>query len=388
MPRYIFTILTILASIQFSFGQGINFFEGTFEEAKAVAEAEGKLIFVDAYAVWCGPCRRMSNQVFPRQDVGDFYNENFINLKMDMESKAGRKFGKEFPVSSFPTLLFLEPDGDLIQRIVGAQRPENLIKQGQSALQKTDRIKDFQKQYNEGNREPQLVLNYIKALNKSGKPSIAIANQFLRENKDFQDTTVLKVVYESTVQSDSRIFDLFIEQKDALVSLYGAQAVEDKIEQASLATLKNALTFESDQLLLDSKNVVKNHLNTKYRAFEARADFEMAKVKKDAGLAFKAAKKIVNSSEDPVDANFTIANELYQYYPNQPKALALARKMAGKAAKAQPTFDHLYVFANLLSKEGKTRKALKQAKRAEKSLSSKDDPRKVAMIKDLIADLK
>ena len=67
---------------------GIEFFHGTWAEAKAKAKAEDKLIFVDAYAEWCGPCKRMSAQTFPDPKAGEFFNPNFICLKIDMEKRG------------------------------------------------------------------------------------------------------------------------------------------------------------------------------------------------------------------------------------------------------------------------------------------------------------
>ncbi|HCE85197.1 MAG TPA: hypothetical protein DEO99_03495, partial [Bacteroidetes bacterium] len=69
--------------------QGISFFEGSFDAAKELAAKEGKLIFMDSYAKWCGPCKRMARDVFTVEEVGDFFNANFVNLKMDMETEEG-----------------------------------------------------------------------------------------------------------------------------------------------------------------------------------------------------------------------------------------------------------------------------------------------------------
>ena len=65
--------------------EGMRFFEGTFEEALQLAKKENKLIFMDCYGPWCGPCAQMVRLIFPLKEVGDFYNEHFINMKRDME---------------------------------------------------------------------------------------------------------------------------------------------------------------------------------------------------------------------------------------------------------------------------------------------------------------
>ena len=81
-----------LISQSLALGKGIEFFHGTLAEAKELASQEGKLIFIDAFTTWCGPCKRMSAQVFTQEEVGEFYNQTFVNLKLDMEKGEGKDF--------------------------------------------------------------------------------------------------------------------------------------------------------------------------------------------------------------------------------------------------------------------------------------------------------
>ena len=57
-----------------SFAQGIQFDKGDWQEILAKAKEEDKLIFVDAYAAWCGPCKKMARDVFTKPEVGEFFN--------------------------------------------------------------------------------------------------------------------------------------------------------------------------------------------------------------------------------------------------------------------------------------------------------------------------
>mgnify|MGYP000709275146 FL=1 len=108
-------------------GQGIEFFHGTWAEAQAKAKTEEKLIFVDAFASWCGPCKRMAASVFPQDKVGTFFNANFINLKIDMEKPENAEFAGKFPVSAYPTLMFIDATGKLVQKAVGAKDADQLL---------------------------------------------------------------------------------------------------------------------------------------------------------------------------------------------------------------------------------------------------------------------
>lgn len=117
---------------------GVQFFDGSWEEAKEKAKDEGMPIFVDAYTTWCGPCKMMNRRVFPRKQVGKFYNENFINFKFDMESKNGKKFRRKYRVKGYPSFYYFDQEGDNVHSKMGYLQPKQLVKHGKKALNKID----------------------------------------------------------------------------------------------------------------------------------------------------------------------------------------------------------------------------------------------------------
>lgn len=130
MKNILLIIVIAISSVWELKAQGIKFFEGTWEQALAQAKKENKPLFVDAYTVWCGPCKYMSNNVFPVDSVGKFYNENFINVKYDMEKGDGPTFATNYRVTAYPTLLYLNPEGKVLHRIMGGRQPSDFIKEG------------------------------------------------------------------------------------------------------------------------------------------------------------------------------------------------------------------------------------------------------------------
>lgn len=109
-------IKKILAAL---FGQGIKFDDGTFSEALSKAEKEHKLVFVNAYTYWCGPCKLMSENIFSLQSVGEYYNHHFINVNINMEKGVGIELVEKYQINSYPTYLFINGKGKMVHRGLG-----------------------------------------------------------------------------------------------------------------------------------------------------------------------------------------------------------------------------------------------------------------------------
>ena len=111
MKKYILLIFACIYAIHLSAqNAGINFLHGTtWTEAVAKAKAENKLIFIDFYTQWCGPCLNMAQTVFSLPTVGYYYNQTFINLKIDAEEGEGITLAKKYGVRSYPTYAFIDP---------------------------------------------------------------------------------------------------------------------------------------------------------------------------------------------------------------------------------------------------------------------------------------
>ena len=92
--------------------KGVVFQNGTMKELLAKAAKENKLLFVDVYATWCGPCKYMSSKVFTQPVAGSYFNENFINAKFDAENGEGIDVAKKYKVTAYPTFLLINSSGE------------------------------------------------------------------------------------------------------------------------------------------------------------------------------------------------------------------------------------------------------------------------------------
>ena len=108
---------------------GIIFEHLTLKEALAKAKESGKQVFVDCFTEWCGPCRMLARDVFPRPEVGKVFNARFVNLKMDMEKGEGLEVAKRYGITAYPTLLVINPDGTVAGKVVGALQMEKFLEE-------------------------------------------------------------------------------------------------------------------------------------------------------------------------------------------------------------------------------------------------------------------
>ena len=112
-------IATMMSLPSFAEGDGVNFFEGSFRQALAKAKKEKKMVMLDAYTSWCGPCKVLKNKVFPNKELGEYINEHFVAIGVDMEAGEGPALANMYPVEGYPTILFLDASGKIKKKVLG-----------------------------------------------------------------------------------------------------------------------------------------------------------------------------------------------------------------------------------------------------------------------------
>lgn len=112
--------------------KGIQFHKGSWNEALQLAKTENKLIFLDIYATWCGPCKRLKSRTFSNEEVGNLYNQTFINVALDGEKGEGLELVRKYKVRGYPTLLFIDANGNVVAGTAGYHSPSEFITLGRS----------------------------------------------------------------------------------------------------------------------------------------------------------------------------------------------------------------------------------------------------------------
>lgn len=246
MNRIIFVSFFVLL-YGFSFAQnsgGIEFSHGNWEEIKAAAKKEKKLIFIDCYTSWCGPCKRLSKEIFTQAKVGDFFNQNFISYKVDMEKGIGVEMNKKYHVGAYPTLLWLDHKGNMVHRTVGFIKADALIDEAQSALSDGNFDKSLGKKYSKNKDNPEHVKAYMDYLIETADSrSKEVTKQYLSllNNEDFFKPEVFNLIV-------TEVDDPFIQAVEYVASNYDLFA--KKFKNGNVERLFKNVYFHYSRKLL------------------------------------------------------------------------------------------------------------------------------------------
>ncbi|MGB1018129.1 MAG: thioredoxin domain-containing protein [Chitinophagales bacterium] len=352
MKRIILLLITLISlAVQ---AQGIAFFKGTFDEAKAEAKKEGKLIFMDAYATWCGPCKRMARDVFPTKEAGEYFNANFVNVKMDMEKGEGRGLAKKYGVRSYPTLLFIDYNGDVVYETKGARRnAASLIEVGKRALKPSkSKLVLLDGQFEEGNREISFLKEYITAKNAFGQNTDdAMAALIISMSADEkQEIANQKFIYTNTQSVNSAGVAFINSNKASLIKEIGKENFDKKMNTIALETASKAAKEKNVENLVAAKAFLKQMKPKDFKRQVSFIDTKYYGMAKDWNNYDKAVSKYLKKYKKNDDEAYNAV--AWNYYMNidDNNKLAKAEKWMQKAVEINNSYSNNLTQSYLLYK--------------------------------------
>ncbi|MCB9235600.1 MAG: thioredoxin family protein [Bacteroidia bacterium] len=384
-PKTLITLFLICLIHSFSMAQGIEFEHGTWKEALKKAKKEHKYIMVDAYTEWCGPCKWMSAEVFPDPQAGEFFNPQFVSLKMDMEKGEGLKYAKLWDVNAYPTLLFFDSKGKLVHRSAGMRPAEGLIGLGRDALNPETQLMTLAERFEKGDRDPEFLFKYtnacIRAFIDYEEPFIAYRNsrtpQQLATPENWAMLTMIEFDFTSpTFQMIRDNEDLFRE---------AAQGNYDKHCMRMAIHWARKIGYNQDSVRYDSllPRLAELHFNETEIA-EVGAMLKLCYYANDSLLEpLYLAEYLDNHCRDWEMLNENAWNYA-QKYPDQPAKRAQAMKWVNKSIDLESNFYNLDTKAYILKLEGSYEEALKYARLA---LGASEEGDEVAETEKMISEL-
>ncbi|SMO42123.1 Thioredoxin-like [Saccharicrinis carchari] len=367
MRKIILSLVAIMAYTAV-FAQGIEFGHGTLQEALAKAKKENKIVFMDCYTTWCGPCKYLAKNVFTQKEVGDFFNKNFVNVKMDMESEAGKPLMGKYNVSAFPTLLWLDSDGNIQHKSLGASDAEALLLTAKTAADPENSWGALNKKFEAGERSAAFLQNFILISSQGEFDTKAATEAYyaLKKPEELINATDLKIIT-STVKStaDSK-FRFVLKNKAKFYALSEKAQIDQFIEQIMMEELMK-VTREEDKAAIAAKEaelisldkevgvkvIATAEVNALYRSPERVKFFE--------ALANYAIKYDFDNMEGLNKYAWWIAQAEEEISKDlMDKAIIMAKR----SIELNTNFANIDTYACVLNKAGRIKEAKVQAKKS------------------------
>ncbi len=241
-PCYgLLTALLVSCLTRLVLAQSINFAKGSWKDMLARAKSENKVIFVDVYTTWCGPCKMLDQRVFTDKEVAGVYNSYFINYKADAERGEGVSLAQKYGVRGYPTALFINGDGQLIDSWVGFVTAPKFKGQGERVFRKTPvgiTLSLYDATYQAGERDSDFMRTYLRLRRRAGLPPTDLLDTYVRQlpADSLQTLAVTALLLEHTTVCHGPAFD-------ALLSRTG----DRRAESALRTVLENELTAAGEQ---------------------------------------------------------------------------------------------------------------------------------------------
>ena len=361
-------LLNVLLFICFlsptSWSQGIDFQAKNWDEAVALAKAENKLIFLDAFTTWCAPCKVMDDYVFTHELGGELHNKNFVNLKMDMEKEIGPLFVSRYGVSAYPSFLYLTWDGTLVHKSHGFQNIEKFVREGNKALEPYRLERALNDRFNEGDRLPDFLyhLTYYRQ-NKNDMSYYQLVPMYLETQSDWNSRDNLKYIFDFVQDFDSEMFKHMSENKVAYSEIVGASAFNTKFK----GFIDDAMENGGEPLTLERREQI-------YKlAYPGIADQMMTEYKLD---YYKDKNQLADYARTSYYYYTTYASDdeeailqdlpLYEEYLDTSEARAFVREWHGRIAERDNSAMAWLRMARYQLQDGNFDKAKEIAKKAKK----------------------
>jgi thiol:disulfide interchange protein len=114
--------------------EGEAFVQGSLPAALSKAESAQKLVLVDVYTTWCGPCKMLDRTTWVDEKVVQFLSEKVVAIKIDAEKGEGPAIARKYAVRGYPTLLLLNAKGEVVDKAMGYLGPAQFLSWARNAV--------------------------------------------------------------------------------------------------------------------------------------------------------------------------------------------------------------------------------------------------------------
>ncbi|ANQ48277.1 thioredoxin family protein [Flammeovirga sp. MY04] len=237
------TTLYILLLPILSVGQNINFEINDLHTAQKKAKKEQKGIFIDIHTNWCKNCEWMQEEVFKTKKVSSYYNNHYINLSVDAESKLGKTLVEKYNLSIYPSYLYLNQDAEALHLVTGLKSKEEFIEASKEAEDPNNQLFVLQKLVkNEKEPDIKILSNYIYTTYNAAYEDEIMLSKFLgRLNDDLlKEESIWRALKEATMHNGlhSESLHYIVKHSNVIESEHGIKDIIQTINAAASISMQ------------------------------------------------------------------------------------------------------------------------------------------------------
>jgi len=382
-------VSTFLLCISFSAitAKGIIFFQGSWEEASLLAIKLNKPLFVEAYNEDCRLCKEIEERTFSQEEVGSFYNNNFINLKINIDKEDGVYFRSKYNVEILPDLIFLDPTGYPIYRDLGDKDKGQLLtlaykvvktniggNQSNPPIVSKTMLETMKEQYNRGFQNINFLYDYAYELKKHNEPYAEIVNAFIAQLKKdkLKDPKNLLFIYDFSNDLQTDAMTVLLKLRETFEAKYGYAHIVNRIKSAALTNAEIAGSKQSVKLFKETKQIIEkaNLADQERMIFLVESTFYKKMAHWDEYIAI-VKKYIWKHGVRHPDFLQEKAEDVL-VYSDKKEDLHLAKRWMETALVQKRTYEHYNTYAHILFELGHLIKSQNVAQKALEYASSEN----------------
>ena len=137
---------------------------------------------------------------FRDNNIIQFLNHNFINLKINAETEYGQQLFDNYSGNAYPMILFLDNNKNEIDRFYGYYDSEEFLLKLNNILKGVNTFPNLLKQYESGNNSPEIIFHLASKYADRGEDSLAV------------------ILYTNVITSNNVSIEMFLESKYFIAS--------------------------------------------------------------------------------------------------------------------------------------------------------------------------
>ena len=237
-------LLLIIPLTIYSQEKGIHFeqdprWSGILKKAKA----ENKFIFVHCYTSYCGPSKYMSTMVYPTKQAGDFMNDKFISLKIQLDTtstddapvisgyQTSHEIAGKYNVKASPTYLVFDQDGNPVHRTTGQVRTTGeFIEKIKVSFDPDHQYFGLLQQYKQGKKDSAFLHKLARASIEAYDQAYMqkIINDYINTQHDLYTNENLTLLQYATTTSHDPGFIVMLNDPERVDSVLGKGVAEKR----------------------------------------------------------------------------------------------------------------------------------------------------------------